>query len=121
MKKKKQPKRTSMRRVSVTGEPAPSWTPDLELTELANRCYIACLSPYAKPDLIRVFRNSPEWCLGRCFVEQRIITISRNLCDPLHTLAHEIAHLRFISHGPKHTELTERLYEWILDNAAAGV
>lgn len=112
---KKKAKRTSMLRVSFTGKPAPSWTPDPDLTELANRCYVACLNPYAPSGLIRVYRNNPAMCSGRCFIEQRIITISRKLCDPLETLAHEIAHLRFASHGVKHKALTEKLYQWILN------
>lgn len=114
MKKTKRRTRTSMRSISVTGKPAPSWTPDDSFTKLANECYRACLSPYAKPDLIRVFRNNGTFADGRCYIDQRILVVRRESRDPLHTLAHEIAHLRYCSHGPRHAELTEKLHQWIL-------
>lgn len=112
--KTRKPKRTSMRRVTLTGEPAPSWTPDAELSALANKCYIACLSPYAKPDLIRVFWNNSTAAFGRCWYDQRIITIKRGHKGWLHTLAHEIAHLKYQSHGVRHNEITEMLYAWLV-------
>ncbi len=112
----RKPKRTSMAMVSLTGKPAPSWTPAPELSALANRCYIACLSPYARPDLIRVYRNSGTAAMGRCYIDQRIITIDRALQGPLQTLAHEIAHLKYRSHGIMHERLTDQLYAWIGSN-----
>jgi hypothetical protein len=104
---------TSISEVSRTGRPAPSWTLDEELTGLANKCYIACLSPYAKPDLIRVYRNGSETVLGRCWFDHRIITIARACRRPYHTLAHEIAHLKVRTHCPAHERVTEELYAWI--------
>jgi hypothetical protein len=111
----KRPKRsrTSILRVSETGQPAPSWTPDAELTRRANECFRALVNPHAKPDLIRVFRHSGTGTHGRCWVEQRIIVVNRALCDPFPTLAHEVAHLRFKSHGPRHEELTAKLLAWL--------
>ena len=117
--KRTKPKHTSMARVSRTGEPAPSWTFDEEVTALANKCFMACLNPLAKPDLIRVYRNSSTYALGRCFIEQRIITIRRKHKDWLHTLAHEIAHLRVSAHCPKHDRLTEELYAWLINETEA--
>jgi hypothetical protein len=115
----RKPKRMSQSMIGRTGQPAPSWTPAPELSALANECFRACLSPYAKPDLIRVFRNNSDRYLGKCFVNQRIIVITRSKRDwfsTLSTLAHEIAHLRVKSHGPKHENLTEELYAWFVAN-----
>lgn len=110
----KRPRHTSMEQVSRTGKPAPSWTFDEELTRLANECFIACVSEYARPDLIKVYRNDPTMCYGRCFFAQRIITIDRKHSEPLRTLAHEIAHLRVRAHCPSHERLTEDLHIWLL-------
>jgi hypothetical protein len=114
---KKKVKRTSMTRVSYTGEPAPSWIIAPDLAEVANRCFRACLNPHAAPDLIRVYWNNPQSCYGRCFIEHRLITIGmkqRSTQETLHTLAHEIAHLRYRGHGPKHEKLTKELFDWIM-------
>jgi hypothetical protein len=117
--KKKRP-HTSMRSVSLSGKPAPSWTPDVELTNLANECFRTCVNAHAKPDLIKVYRNSATWAYGRCFISQRLITIKRDLCgnETLPTLAHEIAHLRFASHGKRHAELAAELEAWLVSRAA---
>ena len=112
-------KRTSISSVGLTGKPAPSWVFDEHLSDLANRCFIACVNEYAKRDGIRVYWNNASSVYGRCFYEQRIITLARNekAKGHLHTLAHELAHFRVKSHGPKHEALTEELYQWILQEA----
>lgn len=72
------------------------------------------MNPSVKP--IKVYINRATWALGRCWPERRIITIAARGKDKLHTLAHELAHLRVGSHGPKHAALTEKLFEWLKQN-----
>jgi hypothetical protein len=115
----KRPRHTSLRMVGLTGQPAPSWTPDPALAELANRAFRAICNSHAKPDLIRVYRNNGDAAWGRCWTEQRIITVVRNVCDPLPTLAHEVAHLRYGGHGKRHAALTEELLAWMRQTVVA--
>lgn len=115
---KRPAKRVSMSMVGKTGIAAPSWTPADDLSALANECFRAMVNRHAKPDLIRVFRNSPVVHSGTCYIDQRIITIDRKAGDAMRTLAHEIAHLRFRSHGVKHKALTNKLYEWLMSNSS---
>jgi len=57
------------------------------------------------------YRDATSGTLGRCFYNTGIIVLRKDA--GLHTLAHEIAHFGYHEHGPLHTKLTEKIYNYL--------
>lgn len=60
------------------------------------------LNVYRRPD-------TPAYH-GRCWWKKGLIVLNKNAND--HTLAHEVAHMAYHSHGKRHLELTEKIFQF---------
>ena len=54
--------------------------------------------------------------VGKCYTRVGVICLNekRNITSVLETLAHEIAHMAWAAHGPRHAETTKKIYMYLL-------
>ena len=102
--------------ISRTGEIPNSWHDDSLATEQARDALYFCRDRLKdwrdiQSKLYVYRRESKQGVRGRCFWTQNMIVLRKDA--PLKTLAHEVAHFAYHSHGTFHTNLSEKIFGYL--------
>lgn len=100
--------RKSLSYIHRTGDVPHSWIYEEALTLKSNDALYFCRERVNTHRTVTVYRRSGKTgALGRCMWKKGILILRSDA--GLDTLAHEVAHMAYHSHGKRHLEMTKKI------------